>query len=411
MTHRRPLKALLLLVLPPLLLCCGAYGVAALENTDNSAAIELSGEHRYKALRLSPAIYSAANIDLSDLRIRDSRGEYAPYFIHNSRQEILRENETSELSLINSYVQDEHFYFDYTLAQASASDTIATSLVFTSADNNFAKTVDIYGSYDNKNWSFVQEDKLFITDYAEKLYIDLALPQKYTHYRLQLSNNLEQIAFSSAYLVYSAQTAEESYFIASLNPDFQTEEQEKITHITIEGLKNLRLCDITLQTDSLFKRTVSAPGGITKELYNLYINDTALTDLSLPLQGRIAPDDTYTIYIANADDKPINISAITARYYADELVFEAKAGEIYRLEFGADTAKTAPIYDIASYKNEILAGELDLVSLGEIIYATEEEPPPPPANYQLIFNIVIVVIALILGAVILLRFKKAPSSR
>jgi hypothetical protein len=164
------------------------------------------------------------------------------------------------------------------------------------------------------------------------------------------------------------------------------------------------LYDIAIQTDSMFKRTVSAPGYNAKELYNLTLNDITLADLSLPLAGQQAPGDSYAIIVANKDDKPISISGVKARYYADELVFEARAGETYWLEFGADAQKTAPIYDISSYKNEILKGELNRAGLGEIVYIAEELPPA--RNYKPIFNIVVIVVALVLGAVILFRLKQ-----
>jgi hypothetical protein len=401
-----PKKLISLLLLLPTLFLCSCLSTEVTGAAVNSAAIEVSGEHRYKALRLEPPIYSAANSDLSDLRIISSTGENTPYFIHSGWEKTTIERETYTLALINSYVKDEHFYFDYTLAQAREGDTIATSLDFSTNNNNFAKTVNVYGSYDNINWQFIQSDKLYSIDDAVKLHIDFAQPQKYTHYRLQLANNLEKIAFSTALLVYSAETAVENYFIESLEPSYSVEEQDKTTRIIISGLKNLRLCDITLQTDSLFKRTVTTPGGIRKELYNLSLNEVYLADLSMQLDGRITPDDTYTVTIANADDKPINIDAIIVRYYADELVFEAKAGEAYRLEFGADAAKTAPVYDIARYRSEILKGELDHTGIGEIIYAEA----PQERDYKPIFNIVVIAIALLLGAVILLRLRKPPSA-
>ena len=368
------------------------------------ATIEITGGHRYKALRLEPYIYNLANTDLSDLRIKDSHGENVPFFIYNSEKTTSTEREEFALKLIDSYIKDDYFYFDYTLEQAVENDTIATSLEFASPNNNFAKPVAVYGGYDNKNWTFVLSDTIYAIDTAVKLNVDFSQPQKYTHYRLELANNLEQISFSAASLVFSADTSRESYFIESLRSQFVTKEQDKTTRIIIDGLKNLRLCDITIHTKSLFKRSVSAPGGITRELYNISVNEIYLVDLSLPLHGRIAQDDTYIISIDNGDDKPISIDSLIVRYYGDELVFEGDAGEVYLLEFGADSDKTAPVYDIASYKNEILRGELDHVSMGEIVRLTEELPPT--RDYKTVFNIVVVIVALVLGAVILVRLKR-----
>ena len=391
------------LLLYILLLWCCCIAVAN-KAAAHSAAIEITGEHRYNALILAPSIYNAANADLSDLRVLDSHGENVPFFINNSEKKTSREQVTYALTLANSYVKDSCFYFDYTLTSTTESDTIATSLKFTTNNNNFAKILNVYGSYDNKNWTFVQSDKIYAIDNAVKLYINFAHPQKYTHYRLRLANNFEQIAFSTVKLVYDVETAGESYLVEKLSPQFTMEEHDKTTLIVIYGLKNLRLCDIIIRTDNLFKRTASAQGGMTKELYNLSLNGIYLADLCIPLNRKIALGDTYIITIANGDDKPISIDAITVRYYSDELVFEGKTGEIYWLEFGADVTKKAPIYDIASYKNEILKGKLNHVRIGEIIYTTKTAMPEK--DYKVIFNIVVVTVALVLGTVILLRLKR-----
>jgi len=373
----------------------------------HSAKIEVSGENRYKAARLIPQIYNAANSDLSDLLLKNSKGENVPYFIRSGLRESYTSRETYVLELINSYLKDDSFYFDYKTAAAQSADTIATSLEFSTNNINFAKAVDIYGSYDNINWDFIQKDTLYAVDDTSKLAIGFARPQKYTHYRLKLANNMEQIIFTAANLIYSIETSEENYFIESLAPTFIVEHTDnKRTDIMIEGLINLRLCDMTIDTDSMFKRTVSTAWGLSvnKELYNLSLNGTSYADTTLPLNWQIPIDDTYTIMIADADDKPININGVTVRYYADEVVFEGAAGEVYTLEFGRDVAKRAPVYDIERYKNDILSGAIDRAAIGAITYAAPQQLPQ--YNFTLIFNIVIVVVALLLGIVILLKLKK-----
>ena len=45
----------------------------------HTATIENSGEHKYKAVRLTPEIYSNANSNLSDILIKDESGENVPF--------------------------------------------------------------------------------------------------------------------------------------------------------------------------------------------------------------------------------------------------------------------------------------------------------------------------------------------
>ena len=393
--------AIILAVMLIMTICCPITVFA------HTAKIEITGENRYKAIRLTQQIYNAANSDLSDLLIKDGNGETAPYFFHTGFRITEANKQTYIMDLINSYVMGQSFYFDYRIALTRSSDTLATSIEFTTWNTNFIKEIDVYGSYDNLNWEFVQGDKIYSIDDKAKLFVEFIQPQKYTHYRLRLSNNLEQISFDTVKLAYSVETNEENYFIETIEPAFRVENSDKKTNIFINGLKNLRLCDITIRTDSMFQRNVRTQDGINKELFNLSLNDTTYADTTIPLDWRISQEETYMLTIEDADDKPIEISNISVRYYADEVVFEGNAGGIYTLEFGGNDVKTAPVYDIERYKYEILKGTIDRAEIGAMSYAVEVEAASLPArDYQFIFNIVIIVVALLLGAVILIKLKQ-----
>jgi hypothetical protein len=371
----------------------------------HNAVIEIEGEHIYKAVRLAPLVYNAAHRNLSDLLIKDENGENVPYFINSSLQSAASNRETYPMMLINSYLKDDYFFFDYRLAFPRDSDIIATSLEFTTRNSGFAKQIDVFGSYDNINWEFVQSDILYVVESKSKLAINFNRPQKYTHYRLRLANNMERISFAQAALVFNQEIIEETYFIESFIPRFTVENEEKRTKITIEGLKNLRLCDLQIETGSMFIRSVSAPGGIKKELYNLSVNDTSYTDTVLPLNRQVSQDEKYIVFINNGDDKPIEIAGITVRYFADDLVFQGSTGSVYSLEFGADLTRPAPVYDIKRYSNEILKGPIDRLALGEISFI-QPAPERKEIPLRIIFNIVVTLIALLLGVLIVLKLKK-----
>jgi hypothetical protein len=376
----------------------------ALPLFSHDAAIEIEGGNIYKVVRLTPQVYNAAHRNLSDLLIKDTNGENVPYFINSSLQKTDSTRETYPMMLINSYIKDEDFFFDYRLAFPRDSDIIATSLEFSTHNNGFAKRMEIFGSYDNINWEFVQSDMLYVVDSKSKLAVNFNLPRKYTHYRLKLANNMERISFTQAALVFNQEKNEETYFIESFIPWFTVENEDRRTKIIIEGLKNMRLCDLVIETDSMFIRTAVAPWGIKKELYNLSVNGTSYTDTALPLNRQVSQDETFVVIINNGDDRPIDISGITARYFADELVFQGSAG-VYTLEFGVDLSRAAPVYDIQRYKTEILKGPIDRLALGEITFA---QPLPERKEFplKLAFNIVVALIALALGVLIVLKLKK-----
>jgi hypothetical protein len=203
-----------------------------------------------------------------------------------------------------------------------------------------------------------------------------------------------------------------SFFVETVIPGFSIEKGNRRTDIVIEGLKNLRLCDVTIDTDSMFKRMARTADGTQKEIYNLLLNGASYTDTTIPLHRHISRDAAYMITIADGDDKPIKINGVIVRYYADDIVFGGKTGEIYTLEFGRDAVNTPPVYDIERYKNDILRGPMDKVAIGEInyVYAAEivsaEKIPDAERDYKVVFNIVIVIVTLLLGIVILVTLKR-----
>ena len=327
-----------------------------------------------------------------------------PYFINAGVKKTHETWEAYPMELIDAFTKDDSFYFDYKLTTKRDSDIIATSIELSTGNTDFAKNIEVYGSYDSLHWDFLQNDKLYSIDNKSKLSIEFNKPQKHTHYRLKLANNLERISFDIVNIAYNVIATEKSYFIERLTPVFSIEEKDKTTFIKIEGLKNLRLCDVTIETDSMFKRTVSAPFVQDKEIYNLSLNDTSYTDTTLPLNWQTSEDDTYVVTIANNDDKPIDIKGVIVRYYADEIVFEGTANESYTLDFGADTTKVSPVYDIAKYKDEILKNTIDKATIGAINY-DEVKEEPEERDYKVIFNIVIIGIAILLGGLILFCLK------
>ncbi|OQB14793.1 MAG: hypothetical protein BWY15_00947 [Firmicutes bacterium ADurb.Bin193] len=392
-------------------ICSLVFITALLLNTTvfaHTATVTNSGTNRYKSVRLTPEICNNANENLSDVLVKDDNGEIVPYFINTSRSATSKENYTYTLALINSYTKDDSFYFDYRIAKIPSTDVIATSIVLTTKTTGFAKKIEVFGSYDNRYWEKIKDDTLYSVDGKTKLEIVFGIPQKYTHYRFKLGNNLEKIAFDTATLYYSVTSLEKSYFAEEISPKFSIEQKEKETHVYIEGLKNLFVDTITIKTNSMFKRNAVVEGlGITAEIYNLSFGDTTYTDTDIVIRKKKIENDVLTIIIKNNDDKPISIDGITAKYYAEEIVFEDNGSKNYYIEFAKNDSAKAPIYDIASYKDDILKGAVDSLTVREV--KLDEIPKEPKQyDYNLIFNIVIVAVAVLLGLLILLKLKKKP---
>lgn len=367
-----------------------------------TATISNQGNHQYKSVRLSPMIYQWANKDLSDIRIKDDKGQEVPYFIHTADQKIQQESAQYDMELINSYVKDDAFYFDYKVKIMPIGDVLATSIVAESNETNFAKSVELYGSYDNKNWQKIKDDTLYSVDSHVKTQISFEEPQKYTYYRFKLSNNLENISFDQVCLEYDASQYQEDYFLEEMTPGFTISEQGSNTEITLKGIKNLKLADITIVSDSMFKRMLFTPFG-EKEIYHLTFGKETYQDATIPMNWQVSDTDNFVMTIQNNDDVPINIDNIIVQYYADELVFDGSDSELFMLEFGNLKDKTAPEYDIANYQDLALKQGTDSLKITNTIIDDNVEQT---VDYKWVFNIVVICIGVLLGGVLLLKVRK-----
>jgi len=370
----------------------------------HTAQIINKGENKYKSLRLTPHVYNLANRDLSDLRLKDEKGNIIPYFINSSYSASYQESHIYPMILIDSFEKDDFFYFDYKIDKDFDHDILVTSIVFNTKNEGFAKRVNILGSYDGVKWTAIQEDTIYNVDNNRNLEIKFSSTQKYTHYRLKLSNNLEKLSFDNVELCYSEEKIKTDYFIENLIHEYTVEEKGKETHINISGLKNLRLDEIMITSDDIFKRDASTPNGV-EEIYNLSFGNERYSDTTLQMDQYVSKSDIFTVVIHNKDDKPIQISSVAVKHYTDELIFDGSTGEVFILEFGADDTLQKPVYDIANYKSDVLRQQIDKLEISNIS-VSQPAQIEKEADYTLVFNITVIVVAIILGAIILIRLKR-----
>lgn len=389
-----------------IVLCVLSFGQTALAA---EALIENSGNSTYKSVRITPEIARNANTNLSDILVTDDKGETVPYFINTSSNRTSFTSHNYPMTLLDSYKKGEAFYQDYGLTDLPNYDVMASSINLITRNEGFAKKVTVYGSYDNLHWERIQEDKIYNVDGNRKLQIEFNRPKKFTHYQLRLENNLEKIRFESVYLNYSFENISRLYFEETISPEFSVEELDKYTKIYVHDLSNLRVKEIEIETDSIFKRgAIVETMSVAQEIYNLSFDGIKYRQTVIEMPNTKIIGDTITIIINNYDDTPINITGINVRYYADEIIFKDKGSETFTISFFSDSSISAPVYDIASYKNEILKGDIDSLSIKEINpdeVIEVEEIVEESFDFKLIYNIGIIAVTLLLGILILLKLK------
>jgi hypothetical protein len=371
-----------------------------------SAGIESNGNKKYKAVKLTAEIYNNIRENMADLVLYDKDNEPIPYFINSFTESGIETKKTYEMKIINSFVKDEYFYYDYALKNPQNEDVTATSIEIQSDKEGFAKKVEISGGYDNVNWEKVQDDILYNVGGNKKLEITFDNVKKYTYYRFKILNNLEKVSFSSVALKYNKTLQKKEYFANTISPNFSAEERGNTTVIKIQNLKNLKLSSITLITDSIFKRNVTFDGTASKMLYNLDFESTKYRDLTIPLDLYRVTADTAEILIDNKDDKPIKILGIEAKYLFDELIFDGSKSSEYTLRYGNSEIQTPKGYDISNYREQILNEGYDVLSVKGIKAEPSKVPYKPQYDYKYIFNIAVSVVAVVMGIIIFLKLKK-----
>jgi hypothetical protein len=404
-------------VLIVVLSCVCALGLDFTHSASIKGSGSGSGSRKYKAIQLTADVYNRTKPNLADLMLYNENNEPIPYFINSFTDTNTESQKTYDMEQIDAFLKKDRYYLDFTLRIPQTRDVTATSLeleanadVDADADagsdgTDFVKKVVVWGGYDGVNWNRIMEDTLYAVDANRKLEIRFTDVLKYTFYRLELSNNLEKVAFPSARLKYNELQRAREYYTSKLDPKYTIEQKGSDTLVKLTGLLNLKLCSITLKTDSMFKRTVSFDNQPSKQLYHLQFNDNVYQDLTIPLGSYVMGSETSSLTIRNGDDKPIDIKGIEISYLVDELIFDGSGSDDYTLRFGNPSIQEPKSYDVASYSEQILKQGYDVLNLGKI-KAEAKAPEVKQLDYKLIFNVTIVAAAAVMGFVLLRKLKK-----
>lgn len=369
-----------------------------------SAAIELTGDKNYKSVRLTPEIYNIANADLSNITLVSGE-TVVPYFINSYRPTSNSEEQSFELSLVNTYSENGYTFY-YFSPKEPTENIRATSLQLIPSETAFAKQIEIFGSLDGENWGKIMDDSIYMVSGDRKLLINFGLVLEYPHYYIQMSQGSQDINFRQAFLHYNGNQALKDSFSTSVTPAFEARQKGKNTILSITGLKNLTLDSVTISTDSLFKRRVSF-GPIAKTLYNLKFENAEYRDLTMQMYEYKSSENMAELSIVNNDDAPIHITRVQARITAQDLVFSAEGLSEISLSVDTEYSGAAPKYDIEGYRSYILDEGFDAVRMQPLALVGSSQTAPKkqtdPDLMKRILNVIVILTALVLLFVIISR--------
>lgn len=370
--------------------------------------IRVQGDHRYQAVMLDEEIYRNALPRLGDLRIVDDRGGFVPYYVENSYSYENRDKVVYGSTQIDTFNERNFSVVDFKVTPLKDNaDILGNSLALSIPDRNFAKNVEVYGSYDGVEWQFVTSSGIYKVDNLERTEVALNNLLKYRFYRVKIPNNLENIHIDRLQVVYENIRKERNSFLKRTELTYEIKNEDKITVITVRNANHLKIGRIYLNAEEgnfnrHFDVMVKTGDQVTDsvrsgEIYNLRFKDLNLSNTAIDFGIRPVSGETLQIRIMNKDDRPLNIKGITADYYLDKLVFEAVKGAGYSLYYGNPGA-VKPSYDMETYREHIEKENQDSCSLAQAVEVKAGAPLKKQGmiDFKIIFNGVIAAVAILL---------------
>lgn len=387
-------------------------------------------QNTYRMFYLDKDIYRHAREDLADLRVVDTAGETAPYYIDHGVVEYLKKDYTYTTKKISqrSNPKTGAANFDFQVIPRGETKRPAIHVMtLTVNSSSFSKQVVIYGRYEDTIWEELKRDTIYHFDSYKKSKIQ-AEGWDYSFYRIMIEDNREGLAVTKLSLSgstgirrkelltdktplkYEQKQDGSKTIISMYNPD-----RLKIYHLSlaIKGTFRRRF-RLYMEEQQYYKNSTQRPRTVQRniaegELYSFDFKNVKVSDTTISLYNYAMREQKLFLSIENNSDKPLEIGDIEAQYYKDRVVFKSSPGREYTLYFGNPYA-SQPVYDVASYRSYIDKEAKDMCTCEDIV-STEGEgdedkgPLVSEDRLKVAFNVVIVLIALLLAFFLVRQLK------
>lgn len=400
----------------------------------NKDIIPVGEVKEYSYLFLDREVYSKLGNNLDSIRIADGSDSFVPYYFDNyyktedKTTRILASkrinSEEIELTTIEyeqiNYTRDEYSIeekvyksvFDFQVIPDQ--EGIKGDILGLEIDGkSYSKQVQVYGRDAKSDWINIGSDTIYNFDGYSKTDISFNNLQYYSFYRLVVLNNKENLDIKSLSLIYNKKEIDTRSFRKSLYLDFEIENHEKKSIITLKNADKLKISSLSIKAEGRYKRSFKVKKVVDGEelytsvngkIYNFQFNDVDISSNSIDLNSRIFEDcDEIKIIVDNKDNPPLKIETIKADYLVDKIIFKSDKETKYKLFFGNSDA-SRPAYDIEDFKEYIKKEDVSEASLSGIRILREDQVEKE-LPLQTIFNILIVLIAIALFIVIIFKMK------
>lgn len=392
-------------------------GIFCLESEDlfsHEQTIILPEEtHDYYSIELSGIHYRNAQNDLDDLRVRDSRGVYCPHIFNSSRYEETSESLSygaASIGVSTETVNDVPVtHHDFQVVDFPDEGEI-NSIVFDSDTESFSCQVRVSARTAKGEWLPVATDTVYRLIDVEKMVVELNEGPLYQFWRITVDSPSPFDPLSIEPRL-DRKRSESRGFIKETVLDFDDETEKRQTVLNVENPDRLRLVSLTLETKALFKRQVLLYTGNSrfadKQLYRIPSGESVAVDTTIEPDGPWLQHESFQVIIKDLDDQPLPVERITARYQTDYLVFRPSGYPPYMLVYGNESLGKR-VYDLASYREEVLAQNPPAAALAAPVINTVEEPQHE--NGKTLFTVIVIVSAILMFGLSLVIFLKRPES-
>jgi hypothetical protein len=345
------------------------------------------------AVPLDSDVYAGTRDGYPDLRIVDDRGAFVPYLVENIGKKRINQVREPCASKLSSLRVDEGKGLEIVVALNEKAPS-AGGLTIRTPLADYEHRVQVFGSESGKDWAPLVTDGV-IFDYSRFMDIrnrDIALPSNdFRQFKIVVEQELEDRESPLRELIRGKEdgkkearveitrnvrtpfridrvelwrtvesegrTAAESFRYPAAGFQVEQNAKAKVTRIEIQSRRE-PLTRLSFTTASKnFSRTARVLVPIVRGVQTdwaeigrgtvVNIQFRAFHREELQVDFPEQRQDRYRLEIENADNPPIEITAVDALGPGYRAVFLRSDGRSYRLEYGSETSP-APAYDTAA---------------------------------------------------------------
>lgn len=332
-------------------------------------------------LHITPELSACLKTDLADLRIKDDRGNEVPY-ITRSLLPLFNQTVFNEFKILsnerndsgNSVLVIENGGLPLKIGNHPA-NTINEIVLFIK-NTSASRYASLSGSNNSKEWYSINDRFLLSRTYqgsrdyfVSEIQFEAA---DYKYFKLVIDNENSDplnIIKAGSYADIALQRLP-SFLINPAAKISQKDSTDKFSYITVEQ-------PLPFQTDKIaiaaggtrfFKRNVllylpendSSQKPMSPAAASFTISSAGLNEFAV----KKFRSKFFYLVIENADNPPLQISAVTCMQEPFCAVAYFENNRAYHIEMGNDTA-IAPVYDLASFKDSIAAA-VPLIKAGPV---------------------------------------------